>query len=31
MDEFANMWRLVAAKFNASSHVLGYELLNEPW
>jgi len=30
-DRFAAAWRHVAERFRANAHVLGYELMNEPW
>ncbi|MGH3372022.1 MAG: glycoside hydrolase family 5 protein, partial [Nocardioidaceae bacterium] len=30
-DRYASAWRHVASLFNGGDHVLGYDLLNEPW
>jgi endoglycosylceramidase len=30
-DRYAAAWRHVAARFASNRHVLGYDLLNEPW
>jgi len=30
-DRYASAWRHVAGLFNGGDHVLGYDLLNEPW
>ena len=31
MDEWAKFWQTVAERFKEQEHVLGYELINEPW
>ena len=30
-QEFAAIWRAIAARFKGDPNILGYELLNEPW
>ena len=30
-DRYAAAWKETATRFAASNHVLGYDLMNEPW
>ena len=30
-NHYAKMWQAVAGYFNSNPHVLGYEIMNEPW
>ena len=31
LDSFAAFWGVVAERFAGNEHVLGYEIINEPW
>ena len=31
LDKFARFWGKVAARFADNPHILGYEIMNEPW